>query len=74
MEAPNMVKPTYNKLRGRIIEKYGTQDQFRKKLGISSTAMSNKMRGKTGFSQSDIVKWCLLLDIELKDVGSYFYA
>lgn len=74
MEEPIITKPTYNKLRGRIIEKYGTQDQFRKKLGISSTAMSNKMRGKSGFSQNDIVTWCSLLDIELKDVGSYFYA
>ena len=73
-EAAYSTKPTYNKLRGRIVEKYGTQDRFRKELGISSTAMSNKMRGKTGFSQSDIITWCSLLDIELEDVGSYFYA
>ncbi|MBQ8665349.1 MAG: DUF739 family protein [Lachnospiraceae bacterium] len=69
-----MDKPSYNKLRGRIVELYGTQENFRKALGISSTALSNKMRGETGFSQKDIIKWCALLNIDLHDVGSYFYA
>lgn len=65
---------TYQKLRGRIVEIYGTQEKFREKLGISSTALSNKMTGKTGFSQADILKWSVLLDIELKDVGVYFFT
>lgn len=64
----------YLKLRGRIIEKYGSQERFRKHLGISSTALSKKMTGKTGFSQADILKWCSLLDIDLDDIGAFFYA
>lgn len=64
----------YAKLRGRIVEKYGTQDEFRKKIGISKTAMSKKMTGKTGFSQNDIVKWCELLSIDLQNVSDYFFA
>jgi len=64
----------YAKLRGRIVEKYGTQDEFRKKVGISKTAMSKKMTGKTGFSQNDIVKWCELLSIDLQNVSDYFFA
>lgn len=64
---------TYSKLKGRIIEKYGTQEEFCKKIGISKTAMSNKMTGKTGFSQKDIMRWCAMLDIDLNDVGIFFY-
>lgn len=64
----------YAKLRGRIVEKYGTMDAFGNKLNISKVQMSKKMNGKAGFSQSDIVQWSKLLDIDLCDVGSFFYA
>lgn len=30
---------TYNKLRGRIIEKYGTQSKFAEKLGVSKNSV-----------------------------------
>ena len=64
----------YSKLKGRIVEKYGTMEAFGKQLNISKTQLSKKMNGKAGFSQADIVKWSGLLDIELSDVGSFFYA
>lgn len=64
----------YSKLRGRIIEKYGTMDAFAKEIDISKTQMSKKMNGKSGFSQADIIRWSRLLDIDLTDVGSFFYA
>lgn len=64
----------YAKLRGRIVEKFGTQDAFREQVGISKTAMSNKLTGKTGFSQDDIVKWCKLLSIDLQNIGDYFFV
>ena len=64
----------YAKLRGRIVEKFGTQDAFREQIGISKTAMSNKMTGKTGFSRDDIIKWCKLLSIDMQNVSDYFFA
>jgi predicted transcriptional regulator len=64
----------YDKLRGRIIEKYGTQARYAEILGISQTAMSSKMNCKTRFDQTDIRKWCELLDINTDDVGEYFFA
>jgi transcriptional regulator with XRE-family HTH domain len=64
----------YNKLRGRIVEKYGTQAKFAQELGISPTAMSEKMTGKTMFSQKDIDQWRKLLDIDSDDIGNYFFA
>ena len=63
----------YAALRGRIVEKYGTQQDFCEALGVSQTSVSKKMSGKAGFSQKDIKLWCKLLDINLGDVGRFFY-
>ena len=65
---------SYNKLRGRIIEKYGTQEEFARNLGISKNSLSLKMNGKTSFSQSDVIKWSKLLDINTNEIGQYFFA
>lgn len=65
---------TYNKLRGRIVEKYRTQDNFAKAVGITKNAMSRKMTGRTGISQEDIAKWCRLLDIDVASIGEFFFT
>lgn len=64
---------SYDKLRGRIIEKFGTQEKFADVLGISKTSLSKKMTGKTGFSQADMIKWGKLLDINACSYGDYFF-
>ena len=64
----------YQKLRGRIIEKFGTQEKFAREIGISETALSKKMQCKTGISQSDICLWSKLLDIKLEEYGLYFFT
>lgn len=63
----------YNKLRGKIIELFESQENFAKELGISKTSVSKKMNGKSGFSQKDIIKWAKLLEIDSKDYGTYFF-
>ena len=65
---------TYNKLKGRIIERYGSQEAFSKAIGMSPTSLSLKMTGQTGFSQRDIQKWSDLLDIQTEEIGDYFFA
>ena len=64
---------TYDKLRGKIIEKYGSQEKNAEVLGISTNSLSKKMTGKTGFSQKDIVEWTRLLDIDKSEYGQYFF-
>ena len=64
----------YAKLKGRIIEKFGTQGEFAKEIGISEVALSKKMNCKTSFSKDDIQKWCEKLDIDVSEIGSYFFA
>ena len=46
----------YRKLRGRIVEKYGSVTSFAEKYGVSKASMSLKLNNKVGFSQDDIVK------------------
>ena len=64
----------YNKLRGRIIEKFGTQEKFAKAIGISENSLSKKMQCKTGISQTDMMLWAKLLDISIDEYGKYFFT
>lgn len=64
----------YKKLRGKIIEKYGTQGKFAEAIGISENALSKKMTCITGLSQDDIILWSELLDIQKSDFGDFFYT
>ncbi len=64
----------YSKLRGRIVEKFGTLKAFFEQLSISEVMASKKLNGNAGFLQKDIVEWCRILDIDLTDVGLYFFV
>lgn len=69
-----MENAKYAKLRGRIVEKYGTISKFGDAVGLSRVSMSNKLTGLTGFSQADILRWCELLEIDISEVGLYFFT
>lgn len=64
----------YAKLRGRIVEKFGTLYAFAEKLGISNVSMSKKLNGKTGFSQTDIEEWGKELEIPKSEYIDYFFT
>lgn len=64
----------YNKLRGRIVEKFGTIDSFSKELNISKVQLSKKLNGRAGISQSDIITWSNMLDIDTNDIGIFFFT
>ena len=65
---------SYAKLRGKIIEKYGTQGKFAEAIGISENSLSKKMTCVTGISQDDILLWSKLLDIDISQIGEFFYT
>lgn len=66
---------SYDSLRGKIVEVYGSQRKFADALGISQTALSRKMTCKTGLSQNDIEKWAKMLNIQtVDDFGKYFFS
>lgn len=63
----------YSKLRGRIVEKYGTLSNFAKELGKPIQTISTKLNNKVGFTREDILTWARLLDISESELGAYFF-
>lgn len=66
-----MSKTIYPKLRGKIIEVYGSQKAFAEALGTTSATLANKLNGKTEFKRDEIIMSRQLLNIE--DVTPYFF-
>ena len=64
----------YNKLVGKIIERFGTRSAFAKALGITDETLSRKLNGKSLFSQEEMTKSCDLLEIDYSDIPTYFFA
>lgn len=65
---------SFAKLRGRIVEKYGSQRKFAEIVGKSDVTVISKLSGKASFTMTDIKEWSKLLDISLQDIGVYFFA
>ena len=65
----------YSKLRGRIIEKLGNCKKYATILGISDTALYNKLNNKVPFNQDEILKSMSkdALDINSSEVCNYFF-
>ena len=64
----------YSKLRGRIIEKFGTIGNFQKHLNISNVVLSKKMNNRVRLSHDDITPWADLLEIPMDQIGVYFFT
>jgi hypothetical protein len=67
-------KMDYSKLRGRIVEKYGTVSEFSKHLSISRVSLDSKLHGKIRISREDVIEWCKLLEIQQDEIGAYFFT
>lgn len=65
----------YSKLRGRITEKLGSSKKLAEKLGISTTALYNKLSNKVPFSQDEILIAMRqdVLDIDSNEIVKYFF-
>lgn len=64
----------YNKLRGRIVEIYGSQTEFAKAMDWSERTLSLKMNGKIPWKQTDIVTAVRLLGLSDSDIQEYFFT
>ena len=65
---------TYNKLRGRIVEKYGTLNRFAEAMGWTLTTQQHKLLNRRAWDQDEIMQACSLLDIELHEIPEYFFT
>lgn len=63
----------YSKLKGRIREKYGNQEDFANAIGLTPTTISFKINGKAKWRQDEIVKAAKLLEISKDEIVEYFF-
>lgn len=63
-----------NKLKGRIIEVFGTQGAFAEALGVQQRTVSWKLKNKRELTRAEIERWCELLKIEREDIADYFFT
>lgn len=63
----------YNKLRGKIVERYGSQTEFAKAMNWSERTLSKKINGKIPWKQTDICNAIQLLGLSEDDIQEYFF-
>lgn len=63
----------YSKLRGRIVEKFGSQSKFARKMEWSERTLCLKMTGKVAWKQTDILKAINLLGLTEDNIQEYFF-
>lgn len=64
----------YRKLRGRIREKFGTQAEFSRNIGLSEVSVSNKLNNVVDWGQDEMESAIVVLDIPFSDIHSYFFT
>ena len=65
---------SYAKLRGRIVEKFGSQAAFAAALGWREALLSAKLNGKSQWSFAEVMTVCELLEIPLNEAHLYFFC
>ena len=63
----------YRKLKGKIVEKFGTQQAFADAMKWSERTLSLKLNGKRFWKQPEITLACCLLEIKEEEVITYFF-
>lgn len=63
----------YSKLLGKMREKGVTQEEVASKIGISSNALRNKLKGRSSFNVGEI--WAISLYLGITgEVQDYFFC
>lgn len=64
----------YSKLRGKIREKFNTQESFADAIGMSRASLSMKLNNSSEFSQYEIKKITEKLEIPVNEIQVYFFT
>ena len=64
----------YSRLDGRIRERFKTQGNFAKAVGMSRTSLNLKLRNHVDFTGPQILRTCDVLDIPRKEISAYFFT
>lgn len=63
----------YARLAGKITEVFTTQAKFAEAMNLSERSISMKINGKIGWKQSEIIRACKLLGLEVAEIPAYFF-
>lgn len=63
----------HNKLRGKIREKFGSEVEFAKKIGVSQATLSAKLNNKVDLSRTEIINMQEALEISQDEFYSIFF-
>ena len=63
----------YAKLRGRMVEKYGSIEKTAEASGLRRDMISLALNGKRQFTQADILTLARVLEVEDEEIGAYFF-
>lgn len=63
----------FSKLRGKIVEVYGTIQAFAGAIGITPLSVGKKLSGKSEWTRDEIMKSCSALGIKTADILEYFF-
>ena len=69
-----MVNFDYSALRGKIVEKFGSQKDFAAALGLSERSLSMKLNNKVYFTQDEMSKTAQLLGVKVGKLKEYFFT
>lgn len=61
------------KIKGRIVEIFGSQKEFSRFLGVSENTISNKLLNKRNLTQTEILEWASALKIPKDKIVEYFF-
>ena len=64
----------YDKLIGRIVERYATREKFSKAMGLSARTLSLKLNNHVPWKDLEIERACGLLKLDPIDIPAYFFA
>ena len=63
-----------NRLRGRIIEKYGTIEKFSAAINKNRSSVSLILNNKANITRKDMMLFCSALGIKNEEIGDYFFT
>lgn len=64
----------YSKLRGKIREKFGTQEKFANCIEMSDQLVSGRLNNQSSWKQSEILRACNALGIPKQNIPDFFYT
>ncbi len=64
----------YQKLKGRIKEFFGTQEEYAKSIGLSAASVNYKLNNKVYYTQNEIYNSIKVLKIPNNEIQEYFFT